>query len=238
MSFNGSFINCVCITADVIGSRTNRKEKELQEIVQYLQEKYDDKCVTAFTKRFGDEIFGILYHFADAYRVLKDLYILSFKHDIPLYVGVGMGSVEGDHLEDPHNVNGHAVWNSADALKLLKKDDKKVKHFKNEAATFKYFIKANDQDIPSMLLNYMISFIFEKISKRTPKQSEIIERVEANPDLNFEEIGIQLGYEKNPSINISKILRRAEYHLVYGAEEELIKFLEHLQRNTEKEGNI
>ncbi|MEI2666119.1 hypothetical protein [Rossellomorea sp. LJF3] len=229
MGISNHTVNCICITADVIDSRINRKESDLQEIVNILKVKYDKSSVTKFSKRFGDEIFGILTEFGDAYWALKDLYRLSSKKEIPLYVGVGIGSIGNENSESPHDVNGNAVWNSSDALKLLKKDDKNIKHFRNDKSSFKYFIKADDEYKNYMILNYMINFIFEKISKRTPKQTEIIEKIEENPELNLEEVGIQLGYDKNPSTNVSKMLMRAEYHLVNGAELELVSFLKNLQ---------
>lgn len=220
-----NFIHAVCFTADVIDSRENGKEAELDEIALLLNEKHSNTCITPFTKRAGDEIFGVVSNFADAYIVLKDFFQLSVKKAVPLYVGVGIGTVKRQNVKDPNTVNGSAVWNAADALKLVKENNSKVKNFRNDASTFRYFIYADEDYIPYMLVNYMTSFVFEKMEKRTAKQAEVIEIMESFPSLSLEAVGNKVGYQKNASTNISKLLHRAEYHVVHGAEIELINFL-------------
>jgi len=227
---NNPTINAVCITADIIASRESGKDKELPQVVHFLNEKYDGKCITMFTKRMGDEIFGILADFSDAYWVLKDLFTLSIQKALPLYVGIGFGVVKKDNKHHVHDVNGTAIWNSADALKVLKENDQSVKYFQNEASTFRYFYKANNRNVPHMLINYMTALIFDKVQNRTQKQAEVIATVEKFPSLNLEAIGKKIGYEQNAGLNVSKTLRRAEYHFVRDAELELILLLEHIQK--------
>lgn len=224
METNNS-IHAVCFTADVIDSRKNGKEAELDEIALFLNDRHSKTCLTPFTKRAGDEIFGVVSSFADAYVVLKDFFRLSEKKKVPLYVGVGIGTVKRLNVKDPNTVNGSAVWNAADALKLIKDNSSKVKNFKNGASTFRYFVYEEEGDIPYMLVNYMTSFLFEKMEKRTAKQAEVIEIMESFPKLSLEAVGNKVGYQKNASTNISKLLHRAEYHVVHGAEVELINFL-------------
>ncbi|WP_430790670.1 hypothetical protein VBD025_07080 [Virgibacillus flavescens] len=218
-------IHAVCFTADVIDSRKNGKEAVLDEIAVLLNEKHSKTCLTPFTKRAGDEIFGVASTFADAYIILKDLFQMSEKKGVPLYVGVGLGTVKEENVKDPNTVNGSAVWNAADALKLIKENSSKVKNFRNDASTFRYFVYADEGDIPHMLVNYMTSLVFEKIEKRTAKQAEVIEIMESFPSLSLEAVGNKVGYQRNASTNISKLLHRAEYHVVHGAEVELINFL-------------
>lgn len=222
-------IKAVCITADVIGSRKNGKEVELDEAVSLLNKKYGGQSITPFTKRAGDEIFSVLANFSDTYYVLKDLLKLSNQRNIPLYVGVGLGVVNNEHVDNPHAVNGTAIWNSADALKSVKENDSTVKYFRNDGATFRYFLYADDSDVPYKLLNYMISLLFEKIGKRTEKQIQAIDMVEQFPTLTQEAIGKKLGYEKNAASSVGKILYRAEYHFVHETEVEITKLLDQLQ---------
>lgn len=222
-------MQAVCVSADVIGSRKNGKEKELEEIVYLLNKKYGEVCITQFTKRLGDEIFGVLANYSDAYRLLKDLFYLSNEKSVPFYVGIGFGTVKDQNIVSAHHINGTAIWNAADAMKLLKVNDQSVKYFKNEQATFKYFFNASNHHIPHILVNYMTYFIVERIEKRTQKQAEVINIIEKSPSLTLEEIGQKIGYNQNAGSNISKILMRSEYHLVHGAELELISFLEQIQ---------
>lgn len=226
---NNEQIQAVCIIADVIDSRKNEKEKELQEVVEWLNKEYKHGCITPFTKRMGDEIFGVLSNYSDAYYVLKELFYLSQQKNLPLYIGIGIGSVFDEQANDANHVNGTAIWNAADAIDRLKNNDPAVKYFKNKPSTFKYFFFANDRNIPDMLINYMTAFLFEKIENRTDKQAEIISVYEAHPAETLEEIGKMLGYELNPGLNVSKTLTRSNYHFIESAEQELIQLLTQIQ---------
>ena len=136
---NNNQTPAICIIADVIESRKNKKEKGLETVVQVLNEKYQKRCMTPFSIRMGDEIFGVLTHFTDAYDALKDLFQLSQQERIPFYTGIGIGHVFVNGISDQHQINGTAIWNAADAIDYLKNDHSMVKHFKNKQETFKYF---------------------------------------------------------------------------------------------------
>lgn len=226
---NNEQIQAVCIIADVINSRENEKEKELQTVVQLMNDKYEKDCITPFTKRMGDEIFGVLANYSDAYYVLKDLFDLSQQKNLPLYVGIGFGGVFNKRTSDANHVNGTAIWNAADAIERLKRNDTAVKYFKNKSSTFKYFFFANEESIPNMLINFMTSFLFEKIESRTEKQAKIISVYEAHPSKTLEEIGRKLGYGLNPGLNVSKTLTRSNYHFIESAERELVQLLTQIQ---------
>lgn len=221
-------VNAVCITADIIGSRRIGKETELEAVAEQLNYMYKDRCITPFSRRMGDEMFGVLKRYSDGYRVLKDLLMISNGKDIPLYAGAGLGALTNP-ARHPHEVNGPAVWNAADAIKLLKDGDAAVKYFQNDRSTFKYLFYAGDADVPCRLLNYLCTFIFERIEKRTAKQTEIIAELEKHPHLTLEEIGTRVGYQINAASNVSKALARGEYHFIQGAEKEIEQLLDTLQ---------
>lgn len=226
---NNTQIQAVCIIADVMESRKNKKEKELQKFVQLMNDKYEEVCITPFTKRMGDEVFGVLANYSDAYYVLKDLLYLSQKKNLPLYVGIGIGSVFDWRTDHVHDINGTAIWYAADAIERLKNNDPAVKYFKNKQSTFKYLFFSKERNIPDMLINYMTALLFEKIENRTDKQAEIISVYEAYPAETLEEIGKKLGYELNPGLNVSKTLTRSNYHFIQSAEQELIRLLTQIQ---------
>lgn len=222
-------INAITIIADVIDSRKNRKEIELQEVAHLLNQTYQQDCITPFTIRSGDELFAVLSNYSDAYLVLKDLLILSNQKKLPLYVGIGLGTVNAEETVDANKINGSAIWHAADALELLKEGGSTVKHFTNKSATFRYLFFTKDDIIPNMLINYMTAFIFEEIESRTDKQAEIISVYEAHPDQTLAVIGEKLGYKKNPGLNVSKTLTRSNYHFINAAEQELIHLLKQIQ---------
>src|SRR5699024_7865958 len=165
-------MKAVCIIADVIDSRRNNKEAELQKVIKLMNEKYAKDCVIPFNKRMGDEIFGILTNYSVAYDVLKKLFYLSEQESLPLYVGIGIGTVFSWETNDVNQINGTAIWNAADAVDMLKNSHPTVKYFKNKRSTFKYFFYANDKNIPDALINYMTVFLFEKLENRTDNQNK------------------------------------------------------------------
>lgn len=226
---NNDQISAICIIADVMESRKNKKDRELEYVVQSLNNKYEKNSLIPFSKRMGDEVFGVLANYSDAYYVFKDLFHLSQQKTIPLYVGIGIGYVFANEIPDAHQINGTAVWNAADAINYLKNNDSIIKYFKNKQETFKYFFFANEQNVPDMLINYMTALLIEKIESRTDRQEEVIRVYEAHPEETHEEIGKRLEYELNPGLNVSKTLSRSHYHFVQSAEQELIQLLAEIQ---------
>lgn len=220
-------IPAVCIKGDIIGSRVNRKERELKGIVDHLNHEFNGHLITEFTIRAGDEFFGIVNRFRSGYEVFKEIYYLSQKFRVPLYVGVGFGDIFNESLDDPERVNGEAIWNASDALEFLRTTNFRGKdaiHSLDES--FKYDMLIGNDRENSSIINYYIYFIFDKIRKRTEKQTKAIRMLEKNPDLTYGELGEYLNYrEEHRIVNVSKLLARAEYQLVKHAEEELLKLI-------------
>lgn len=216
----------VSITADVMNSRQNGKEKQLEKITTHLNGKFEDHLVTTFSIRSGDELFGILKDFKAGYQAFKELYTLSKVYNLPLYVGVGLGEIKNENLDNPNTVNGLAIWNSADALSLLKQNHSKTRAIQSLDKSFKFMFVIGENNPNTMIVNYLVYFILEKIKKRTEKQAKAIAIMEENPDWNYEEVGARLGYETENAIsNVSKLLNRAEHNIVKEAEQELIHLM-------------
>lgn len=114
--------------------------KSWNQLLLFLNEKYGQACITQFSKRIGGEIFGVLANYSRAYDVLKDLFRLSNQRNIPLYVGIGIGTVKDKNINDEHNVNGTAIWNASDAIKRLKDNEQLIKYFRNKEGTFNFFL--------------------------------------------------------------------------------------------------
>lgn len=227
-----------CIMADVMDSRSSEKKQELRQLVDAVNKRYSPACLTEFAVRNGDELFGILRRFSDGYGVLKLLFQESERLHIPLYAGAGIGQLADEDLHNPHEVNGSAVWSASDALKIAKSERTSPGKIKAVRKTFKYYIQASEElRIPYEHINYQVFFLFERIQKRTEKQKEIIRTLETSPDnVNYERIGERFGYDTNKSVNVSKLLQRADYHLIAGAEHSLIALLDHFQETLPERG--
>ncbi|WP_226670755.1 SatD family protein [Metabacillus litoralis] len=219
-------LRATCITADVINSRKNKKEEQLELIAKELNEKFSNSLLTEFTVRAGDELFGVVNNFNDGYWAFKELFYLSKKFQVPLYVGGGFGEVGNEKLDNPDGVNGRAIWNAADALKILKDKKFKTRALQSLDENFKFMFIVGDNRINDTAINYLLYFILEKIKKRTELQSKAIELIEKNSDLTYEDIGEKLGYERdNSKSNVSKLLSRAEHTIVKEGEQELINLI-------------
>lgn len=229
-------IPAVCIRGDIISSRVNRKEKELRTIADRLNREFQGHLIIDFTVRSGDELFGIVADFRSGYEAFKELYYLSKKYTVPLYVGVGFADIFNENLDNPDQVNGPAIWNATDALEFLRTTNFRGKNtIYSLDKNFKCQLLVGTDRENHSLINYFIYFIFDKIRKRTEKQTEAIRLLEKNPDLPYEEIGKSLHYrEENRIANVSKLLARADYQLVKNAEEELLKLINIVYQCREK----
>ncbi|TFE25174.1 SatD family protein [Cohnella luojiensis] len=228
----------ICIIADVIASRKADKKEELKKMVSMLNETFKEGLLTDFTVRSGDEIFGILRKFSDSYRALKEMLRLSDELNVPLYVGLGLGFITNRDITNPHEVNGPAIWDAADALSMLKKEKNGTHKGVQIQKTFKFYFYSSG-DLPYEALNSHLYFLFERVLKRTEKQKEVVEAVENLADSNkYGEIGERLGYDKFPSTNVSKILARADFNLVSNAEKSLIKLLNYFQKQIQSNEDI
>lgn len=220
----------MCIMADVIASRKMDKKDELKHIVNALNESFHEGLITNFTIRSGDEIFGVLRTFSDSYKVLKLMQQLSDEWSVPLYVGLGFGFINNRDLANPHEINGRAIWDAADALNRLKKERGSTHKGVDARKTFKFYFYTSSH-IPYQVVNYQVYFLFERLHKRTDKQREVIETVEKLTNTkSYDEIGELLGYDKFPSTNVSKILSRADFQLVSDAEKSLYELLDYYQQ--------
>lgn len=223
-------IKCLCIIADVIASRKTDKKSELKHIAMELNNRFQGRMVTDFTVRAGDELFVILRTWRDGYDAIKQLLLLSEAMAVPLYVGVGLGYVRDDNTDNPHEVNGSAIWHASDALAVLKKDKTGTAKPSAIRRSFRLQIQASSE-LPYDAIHYQICFLFDRILKRTRKQQDVVEAVEAAPDeTHYEEIGQRFGYDQYPSINVSKMLARADYALILGAERSLRKLLDYTEQ--------
>ncbi|MGI8314903.1 SatD family protein [Halobacillus mangrovi] len=232
---------CVCITADVIGSRKSNKGIELAMIVSELNKKLKEDIVTKFTIRAGDEIFGVVNEFHKGFDAYKELFSLSKELNVPLYVGVGFGSIFEQNLSDPDLVSGQAIWNSADALDFLKNGSKKDKYKAlntnslDESFRF-HFILGKDTE-SYRAVNYLLFFIMERVIKRTNKQRKAVNILENNLDKNYNQLGEYLGYENENTreANFQKLLRRGDYFLVKEAELSLVDLIREIYDQRQKD---
>lgn len=224
----GNLKQATCITIDVVDSRINHKSGELKKIAAVLNNRYKASLLIPFVIRSGDELFGIVKNIKDGYRIYKNIYTLTKEHQIPVYIGVGVGEIHEENYSNPDLVQGEAIWHAADALKSLKGREKHLRTIQQQSDTsFQFMFKVSDDVSLNMAVNYYVFFLMEKMSKRTEKQHYTIELIENNPAKKYKDFAKELDYdEKHVQSNISKLLRRAEYDVVKEAEVHLMYLLQ------------
>lgn len=223
---------CFCIKSDVISSRSTGKVDLLPGMAEKLNDQYRQELITPFTIRAGDELFAVVNSIQRGYQVFKTLFSMAGKDNIPLYVGLGIGSIEPQYLEDSERINGTAIWRASSALDELKKkpDFEALKHVSK--SRFRYNLHVSQDESVNQAVETYLYFIMSRINKRTPRQKQAVEARENHPDWSNDQLFRYVSKTENKYIsteyaiaNFSKLLMRADYQLVREAENAFIHLL-------------
>lgn len=111
----------IAIIGDLIDSKniTNRLsfQKDIKEILNIINEKYDKYIVSNFTLTLGDEFQAILEISSMIPRILDDLYI-SIDHDFRLGIGIGEIITDINPLLSIGS-DGEAFWNARSRIEYV-----------------------------------------------------------------------------------------------------------------------
>lgn len=223
---------CFCIKSDVISSRLTNKVDLLPGMAEKLNDRYQQELITPFTIRAGDELFAVINTIQNGYQVFKTLFSMAGKDNIPLYVGLGIGSIESQHLKDSERINGTAIWRASSALDELKKkpDFEVLKHVSK--SRFRYNLHVGQDESVNRAVETYLYFIISRISKRTSRQKQAVEAREDHPDWSNDRLFRYINRTEDNSINteyaianFSKLLMRSDYQLVREAETAFIHLL-------------
>ncbi|MFZ3069674.1 MAG: hypothetical protein WA110_00930 [Anaerolineaceae bacterium] len=230
---------CFCIKADVIGSRLTNKADGLPKVAEKLNENSTESVLTPFTVRAGDELFAVIKNIGDGYQTFKNLFSLSQKYGISLYVGLGVGEVEPQNLKDPERINGAAIWRAANALEELKNKPGSDVLKRISKSDYRYNIHVSDDTSLNQAVETYLYFIMSRIRKRTEQQQLAVEARETNPDWSNDrlfwyitETDENITSSENATANFSKQLMRADYQFIREAENSYIYLLQTLTEKT------
>ena len=226
---------CFCIKSDVISSRSTNKVDLLPSMAEKLNERYQQELITRFTIRAGDELFAVVNTIQNGYQVFKTLFSMAGKDNIPLYVGLGIGSIESHHLKDSERINGTAIWRASSALDELKtKPDFEVLK-RVSKSRFRYNLHVSQDESVNRAVETYLYFSMSRISKRTPRQKQAVEARENHPDWSNDQLfrcinGTEDNFisTENAIANFSKLLMRADYKLIHESESLFIDLLKTL----------
>jgi hypothetical protein len=228
-------ISSFCIIADVIGSRGSGKAALLPEVAEVLNSKVRSDCLIPFTLRAGDELFAVFSNIQAGYHAFHLLYRQARERGLGLYVGLGIGKIDGGQNVDSERINGPAIWRASDALEELKKEPDSEVLNAIAKLRFHYNIHASDNRSLNLALVTYLHLIMQRIEARTLQQSQAIQLLEEHPDWNnaqlywtvsgTDETKVPAAYA---TANFSKLLARADYQFVREAENGFITLLQAL----------
>lgn len=222
----------LCIKADIITSRENRRDRDLPAIAGRLNEQLAFKALIPFGVRAGDELFFLTHEAADGYQAFKALCQAQREGGLPLRIAVGLGGLDPyKGRPDTERINGPAIWRAADAMEELKRPTSASAHILRGKGRLRYNIHVTDSHIDNMTALYYLHFITQRITKRTQAQHEAVAARDAQPDWTHEQLMSWLDEQrgsstKNPRESFAQYLDRADYYPIREAELGFIHLLE------------
>lgn len=178
----------LCIKADVIGSRVHQHAELLPDIAGDMNEMYREHLLTHFSVRSGDELFVVLDGPESGFNAFKSLYAISCDRGIPLYVGIGMGTVGGGDVRDPDLINGTSIWRATDALSELRVERPETDILTRlRKRSLRYNIHVNENPEDNRLAECFLFFLMERVMRRTKKQQEAVMSKELHPTWSNEQ---------------------------------------------------
>ncbi|PEC13560.1 hypothetical protein [Bacillus thuringiensis] len=187
--------------------------------------------VIPFQIRRGDEILGVISSFVNCFEVYRDVRHIALKCKINLYFGVGFGTLDTKRITDINCINGSAVINACRAVDNYLKNNSEEMIFnycqKNQPVKF---FALGGENIPYEAINALVYTIYNELID-SEQQRELIQLIELHPEMTYEEIGVNLGYNiNNAKSNVTTILARSKYKEYVQMQKALLKFLQKLQK--------
>ncbi|NLB37784.1 MAG: hypothetical protein GX810_00860 [Clostridiales bacterium] len=239
---------CVCMIADLIGSRTKQNSEQLdhlaRELTGFNQPGKGAVYLIPPTRRAGDELFLVAG---------KDLVVPALRmmyhahlHGMPMYVGLGAGWAQDlIHQDDADRAQGPMIFRAADALKQLKaKPDSEVlrsvaRDAAQKPAAFRCNVNVGAEDAVNRMVTGHLLLLLRIVQQRGDLQRRAVALKRQHPDQPARTYAAQLweGQKEQPrdaAKSFSKHLMRAEYALV---DEMADTFVEALARCTPKGAN-
>ena len=198
--------------------------EKLKELCDELNEIYDEGLKVQFYIKDGDSVVGVLKNFPTGFKIYQSLRQFALNNNMRFYFGMGFGTLDTMRVLNVNEINGSSVINAFSAINYAKE----IQLTQENPVSFFAF---DDSDIiPFKTLNSIVSLIYNEFNGRTQKQKEVINLIEKNSKLTYEEIGMELGYPKqNVKENISKLLSRADYNINKDLKRDVFDLLKKLQ---------
>ena len=227
---------CVCVMADLIGSRRMDNLSALDKLVEELAALagHQASYMIPPVRRAGDELFFV----ADKALVVPALRRMhEARKKLPMYIGLGTGwthDLHGDHHAD--RMEGPVIFRAADALRELKEkpDSEVLRRIGRDAigkpTQFRCNLHAGEDKSVNLMVTGHLMLLLQMVERRGALQCRAVALKRQYPDQPARMYAHQLwAGSKNPPKDavksFSKHLMRAEYALV---EEMIQTFVEAL----------
>ncbi len=184
-------------------------QENLKKAINRINKGFERTITAKFMLIGGDSFQGMI----SSPKSLFDIYQMFFdilNHEF--YLGIGIGGISTRISERVSEIDGGAFYRAREALEEIKKQKKWIE-IKSEWDT---------NDIISSLLN----FIADTMWGWTERQKEIVgycrKMKKKKEDLTLTDVAERKNITKQ---NVSKILKRAKYGMIEGAERSFVEFV-------------
>lgn len=201
------FDSYVAVIGDIIQSKKIKNRYEVQnklnEILNVINNKYQEDIASNFMITLGDEFQGLLKKGGNAINIISE--IEAEMYPVQIRFGIGIGIIETDINPDiPLGADGPAYHNARKMIEKLK-DNKSRKKIPN---TNIMILSDNGNTDTDILLNTILSLCSTMKSKWTERQREVIFDCVVNGD-NQIRVAERLGISQS---SVQKSLSNSGYY--------------------------
>lgn len=169
------FINnpYVAIIGDIKESKKidnrNEVQKRLKQVLEEINEKYDDDISSKFIITLGDEFQGLLCNGANTMYIISE--IERKMYPVKIRFGVGVGTITTDVSKEMSiGADGPGYYKARNALEVLKDNEKKKQ---TNAADIRFEIES-DKQATTIMINTILSLLTVIKDSWSDRQREII----------------------------------------------------------------
>ncbi len=236
---------CVCMIADLIGSRSLKNSEKLDRLAADLAALGSGTgaagkpagYLVAPSRRAGDELFLLAGEalIAPAFRLLYEAHLSG----MPMYVGLGAGWAQDlVHREDAERAEGPMIFRAADALKALKDKpaDEVLRSISRDGpkpAAFRYNLYTGPDSAVNRMVTGHLLLLMRIIGQRGDLQRRAVALKRTHPGQPARAYAGELWPDpkerpQDVTKSFSKHLMRAEYALVDEMAADFVKTLKRL----------
>jgi hypothetical protein len=199
----------------------NEVQKKLKQVLEEINEKYDNDISSKFIITLGDEFQGLLCSGANTMHIITEIERKMFP--IKIRFGVGVGTITTDvHKEMSIGADGPAYYKARSAIDFLKENEKKKQ---TNTADIRFEVQSENQ-ATTIMINTILSLLTVIKDSWSHRQREIIWDMLEHQDSQVD-VAKRLKIQQ-PAVQ--KSLSKGKYYAYKDALDTIGKALEEIRR--------